>query len=98
MTASIETTSRYRSSRRCSKRVIVPSGGTGGGFSHFKLKRIGRPLIVKDTVTQGARLGVVTQIGAGGALMGPRRLLAGAAAGRLRRCVGLRWQPIVGCG
>jgi hypothetical protein len=47
--ASIETISRYRSSRKCSKSVIAPSGGTGGGFSHFKLKWIGRPLIVKDT-------------------------------------------------
>jgi hypothetical protein len=27
----------------------VPSGGAGGGLSHFKLKWIGRPLIVKDT-------------------------------------------------
>ena len=51
MIASADTISRYRSSRRCSKRVIVPSGGTGGGLSHFKLKWIGRPLIVKDTAT-----------------------------------------------
>ena len=49
MIASAETISRYRSSRRCSNRVIVPSGGTGGGLSHFKLKWMGRPLIVKDT-------------------------------------------------
>jgi hypothetical protein len=31
----------------------VPSGGTGGGLSHFKLKWMGRPLIVKDTATLG---------------------------------------------
>src|SRR4029450_2063263 len=28
---------------------MAPWGGAGGGFSHFKLKWMGRPLIVKDT-------------------------------------------------
>src|SRR4029453_15036310 len=99
MIASIETTSRYRSSPRCSKRVMVPSGGAGGGLSHFKLKWMGRPLIVKDTAAQGVllelrasacarssfkRLGVVAQVGTRGILVGPRRLLVGGTARRLR--------------
>jgi hypothetical protein len=43
---------------------MLPSGGAGGGLSHFKLKRMGRPLIVKDTAAQGIRSGVVAQVGA----------------------------------
>ena len=53
MMASEATTSRYRSSRRCSNSVIEPSGGMGGGLSHFRLKRIGRPLMVRDTARFG---------------------------------------------
>ena len=76
----------------------MPSGGAGGGLSHFKLKWMGRPLIVKDTAAQGAgrelraspcarssfkRSGVVAQVSTGGILVGPRRLLVGGAAWRL---------------
>ena len=62
----------------------MPSGGAGGGLSHFKLKWIGRPLIVKDTAAQGVGSGVVAQVSTGGILVGPRRLLVAGAARRLR--------------
>src|SRR6188508_2798346 len=83
MIASIETISRYRSSRRCSKSVIVPSGGSGGGLSHFKLKWMGRPLIVKDTADENVDSGVVTVVAGGRILVSTRRLLVAGAAGRL---------------
>src|SRR5215210_4783268 len=95
MIASEATISRYRSSRRCSKRVIEPSGGMGGGLSHFRLKRIGRPLMVRDTAEFSAvESGVATRFTR-------RRVLTRAlrGIGRVRR-VGLQRRPpvVVRCG
>src|SRR6478609_4627990 len=90
MMATAETTRRYRSSRRCSNRVIEPSGGSGGGFSHFRLKWMGRPLMVSDTTGQTRRR-TSAHVRAGGVLdSGLRRLLVDVVSRvRLLRSVSL---------
>src|SRR6478752_1595077 len=82
MMATAETTSRYRSSRRCSKRVIEPSGGSGGGFSHFRLKWMGRPLMVSDTTGQTRRR-TSPHVRAGGVLDSRLRRLLVDVVGRI---------------